>query len=178
MVQGLRLHAPSVGAQVRSLVWELRSHEARPKKLIERQLSAVNWGFPCGSGSKESTAMQKTLVSPSGSLSHQEASISLLSFSIRGQTDWKPQSQKTNQSDHMDHSLGPLNLITWTTQWNYEPCHVRPPRTEESWWKVLTKHGWGEKVMANHFSSLALRTPWTVWKGKKIRHWKMDSTGW
>ena len=28
-----------------------------------------------------------------------------LSFSIRGQTDWKPQSQKTNQSDHMDHSL-------------------------------------------------------------------------
>ena len=30
---------------------------------------------------------------------------SLLSFSIRGQTEWKPQSQKTNQSDHMDHTL-------------------------------------------------------------------------
>ena len=44
-------------------------------------------------------------VSPSVSLSHQEASISLSSFSIRGQTDWKPQSQKTNQSDHADHSL-------------------------------------------------------------------------
>ena len=44
-------------------------------------------------------------VSHSVSLSHQEASISLLSFSIRGHTDWKPQSQKTNQSDHMDHSL-------------------------------------------------------------------------
>ena len=43
--------------------------------------------------------------SPSVSLSHQEASISLLSFSIRGQTEWKPQSQNTNQSDHMDHSL-------------------------------------------------------------------------
>ena len=28
-----------------------------------------------------------------------------LSFSIRGQIDWKPQSQKTNQSDHMNHSL-------------------------------------------------------------------------
>ena len=38
------------------------------------------------------------------SLSHSEASISLLSFSIRGQTDYKPQSQKTNQFDHMDHS--------------------------------------------------------------------------
>ena len=41
-------------------------------------------------------------ISSSVSLSHQEASISLLSFSIRGQTEWKPQSQKTN---HMDHSL-------------------------------------------------------------------------
>ena len=44
-------------------------------------------------------------VSPSISLYHQEVSMSLLSFSIRGQTEWKPQSQKTNQSDHMDHSL-------------------------------------------------------------------------
>ena len=42
---------------------------------------------------------------PSVSLSHQETSISLLSFFIREQTDWKPQPQKTNQSDHMDHSL-------------------------------------------------------------------------
>ena len=48
-------------------------------------------------------------VSPSVSLSHQEVSISLLSFSIRGQTEWKPQSQKTNQTDHMDHSLVWLN---------------------------------------------------------------------
>ena len=42
---------------------------------------------------------------PSVSLSYQEASISLLSFSIRGQTDWKPQSQKTNQSDYMTIAL-------------------------------------------------------------------------
>ena len=41
--------------------------------------------------------------SPSVSLSYQEASISLLSFSIRGQTDWKPKSQKTKQYNHMDH---------------------------------------------------------------------------
>ena len=32
-------------------------------------------------------------------------SISLLSLFIRRQTEWKPQSQKTNQTDHMDHSL-------------------------------------------------------------------------
>ena len=44
-------------------------------------------------------------VSPSVGLSHQEASISLLSFSNRGKTVWKPQSQKTNQSNHMNLSL-------------------------------------------------------------------------
>ena len=43
------------------------------------------------------------------SLSHQEASVSLLSLSIRGKTEWKPQSQTTNQTDHMDHSLVSLN---------------------------------------------------------------------
>ena len=32
--------------------------------------------------------------------------------------------------------------------------------------------------MANHFSILALRTPWTAWKGKNIGHWKMNSPGW
>ena len=44
-------------------------------------------------------------ISPSVSFSHQEASISLLSLSIRGQTEGKSQSQKTNQTDHMDHNL-------------------------------------------------------------------------
>ena len=34
------------------------------------------------------------------------------------------------------------------------------------------------KGMANHFSILALRTPWTVWKGKKIGHWEMNSPSW
>ena len=51
------------------------------------------------------TSSRQDPVSPSVSLSHQEASISLLSFSIRRQTEWKPQSQKTNQTDHMNHSL-------------------------------------------------------------------------
>ena len=31
--------------------------------------------------------------------------------------------------------------------------------------------------MENHFSILASRTPWIVWKGKKIGHWKMNSPG-
>ena len=45
------------------------------------------------------------------------------------------------------------------------PC--RAPKTDWSWWRVLTKCGPVEKGMANHFSILALRTPWIVWKGKK-----------
>ena len=69
-------------------------------------------------------------------------------------------------------------LLNWTesnwshepqpclTQWNYEPCHVGPPKMDGSWWRVLTNCGPLEKGMANHFSILALRTPWTVWKGK------------
>ena len=61
----------------------------------------IYWAWPRPS--------EQDSVSPSVSLSHQEASINLLSFSIRGQTDWKPQSQKTNQSDHMDRSIG-LNI--------------------------------------------------------------------
>ena len=74
------------------------------------------------------------------------------------------------------------NLITWTTAlansvklWAM-PC--RATQMDGSWWRVLTKCGPLEKGMANHFNILALRTPWTVWKGKKIGHWKMNSPGW
>ena len=45
-------------------------------------------------------------------------------------------------------------------------CHEEPPKTDGSWWRVLTKCDLLEKGMVNHFSILALRTPWTVWKGK------------
>ena len=69
-------------------------------------------------------------------------------------------------------SQGPQSCLT---QWNYEPCHVGPPKSDWSWWRVLTKHGPLEKGMANHFSSRALRTPWTVWKVKKVGHWKRNS---
>ena len=67
------------------------------------------------------------------------------------------------------------SLMKWTTacltQWNYEPCPVGPPKIDGSWWRILTKCGPLEKGMASHFSILALKTPWTAWKGKKIGHW-------
>ena len=63
------------------------------------------------------------------------------------------------------------------TQWNYEPCRGRPPKMNGSWWGVTTKRGALEKEKVNHFSICAMRTPWTVWKGRKIWHWKMSSPG-
>ena len=35
--------------------------------------------------------------------------------------------------------------------------HVRPPKTDGSRWRGLTKHGLLEKGMTNHFSALAMR---------------------
>ena len=102
----------------------------------------IYWAWPRPS--------EQGLVSPSVSLSHQEASISFLSLSIRGQTEWKPQSQKTNQQ------------ITWITALSNSmrlwamPC--RATKMDGSWWRLLTKCGPLEKGMVNHFGVLALRT--------------------
>ena len=64
------------------------------------QARILEWGaiaWPCPT--------EQDPVSPTVSLSQQEAYISLLSLSIRGQTEWKLQSQKTNQTNHIDHGL-------------------------------------------------------------------------
>ena len=81
-----------------------------------------------------------------------------------------------------------ITALSWwrglITQWRYEPCSACPPKMDGSQWRVLTKHGPLEKGMANHFSILAARTPWTAWKSKKIWHpqgrwappgWKMSN---
>ena len=56
------------------------------------------------------------------SLSHQEASISLLSFSSRGQIEWKPQSQKTKQSDQWTTALS-NSIKLWAM-----PCRATQDR--------------------------------------------------
>ena len=98
---------------------------------------------------------------------HSEASISLLSF-IRGQTE-----------NHNHRKL--TNLVTWSTAlsnsvklWTM-PCRA----TQDGWDMVKSSDKMGSigGGMANYFSVLALRTPWRVWKGKKIGHWKMNSPG-
>ena len=58
----------------------------------------------------------------------------------------------------------------WLTQWSCEPCLAGPPLMDESKWSVLTKCGSLEKEMTIHTSIFATRTPWTVWKVKKVLH--------
>ena len=74
--------------------------------------------------------------------------------------------QTTVTENYPIWSHGPRPFLT---QWNYEPCCVGPTKKDGSWWRFLIKRGPLEKEMANHLSVLALRTPWTVWKGKKSR---------
>ena len=98
-------------------------------------------------------------VSPSVSLSHQEASINLLSFSIRGKTEWKPQSQKLT------------NLITWTTTLsNSMKLWAMPCRATQDRWVMVessdktwsTGEGSGKLLQYS-----CLENTWTVWKGKR-----------
>ena len=93
--------------------------------------------------------------SPSVSLSHHEASISLLSVSIRGQTDWKPQSQKTNQSITCATALS-NSVKLWAT-----PCMV----TQNGWVMLRSSEKCGplEKVKVKSLSRVWLfATPCTV----------------
>ena len=89
--------------------------------------------------------------------------------STRGQTHW----------NHTHRKL--VNLITLgpqpsLTQWN-QAMPMGQPKTGGSWCRGVTECGQLEKGMANHFSILALRTPWTVWKGKMIAYQKRNSPG-
>ena len=87
---------------------------------------------------------------------------------IRGQTHW----------DHNHRQVA--NLITWTTVLSnsMKLGHaVRGHPRRLSWWRGLRRCRPLEKGMENHFSILALRTPWTVWKGKMIEYWKEKLPG-
>ena len=99
--------------------------------------------------------------SPTASPSHQEASTSLLSLSIRGRTEWKPQHRKLNK------------LITWITALSnsMKLWAMTCSATQNGWdMEESSDKTWSTgEGNANHFSILALRTPWTVWKGKKIQ---------
>ena len=78
--------------------------------------------------------------------------------------------QRADNWNHTHRKL--VNLITLApqsclTQQN-QAMPVGQPKTGGSWWRGLTERGPLEKGMASHFSIVALRTPWTVWKGNMI----------
>ena len=71
------------------------------------------------------------------------------------------------------------NMITCTIAlFNSMKLWVMPCRaTQDRWVMVEISDKNVVKGMANHFNIHALRTPWTVWKGKKIGHWKVNFPG-
>ena len=119
------------------------------------------WAWPCPS--------EQDPVSPSVRLSHQEASIRLLSLS------------EGRQDEHHNHRKL-IKLITWTTALsNSMKLWAMSCRATQDGWvivessdKTWSTEGENGKPL-QHFTA---RTPWTVWKGKKIWHWKMNSPGW
>ena len=81
----------------------------------------------------------------------------------------KPYSRKTSQSNHTS---------TIALSNSMKLSHAREATQDKRvMWRGLTECGPLEKGMANHFSILALRTPWTVWKGKMIGYWRRNSPG-
>ena len=76
-------------------------------------------------------------------------------------------------TDAMDISLTRL----WVLVMDREAWRAAVHGVTKSWTQLSDWCGSLEKGMANHFSILALRTPWTVWKGKMIRYWNRNSPG-
>ena len=77
---------------------------------------------------------------------------------------WASYLSPTEGRQNENHNHRKLtNLITWTTSLSNSrklwAMYVGPPKTDRSWWRVLTKRGPLEKGMANLFSILALRSP-------------------
>ena len=107
-------------------------------------------------------------ICPRASPSHQEASSSLLS--IRRQTEWKSQSQNTNQNNHMDQALS-NSMKLWPMAYRATQDGQAVVECSDKTWST----GEGDGKLLCIF---AFRTPWTPWKDKKIRQWKMNSPGW
>ena len=72
---------------------------------------------------------------------------------------WNVRSTNQGKLEVVKQEMARVNVDILGDRKSDEPCHVGPPKTNGSWWRVLTKCSPLEKGMANHFSILALRTP-------------------
>ena len=88
-------HSPIDGVQQWVAVLEFSQEKMSTRPSTLPSGLQIYWPWPCPA--------EQDPDSPTANPSHQKPFTSLLSSSIRGQTDWKP--QKTHQTDHMVHSL-------------------------------------------------------------------------
>ena len=146
-----------------SPLFDLRSNNRREHNPTHQQKIGlkIDWAWPCPS--------EQDQVSPTVSLFHQEVSISFLSLSLRRQTEWKPQWQKINQSDHMDHTL-PNSMKLWDMPCKFTQVGWVMVEGSDKTWSIGEGNG-----KSLHYS--CLRTPWTLWKCKNIWQWKRNSPG-
>ena len=89
-------------------------------------------------------------------------------------TPWQLRTGKSQFSFQSQRRAMPKNVKATIQLCSF---HIKQGYLQNTFKKILTECGPLEKGMANHFSILALRTPWTVWKGKMIRYWKRSSPG-
>ena len=95
-------------------------------------------------------------------------------------TSYPSPSEGRQTEDHNHRKLS--NLITWSTGLsNSVKLWAMPYRATQDRWVMVEcsdktwSTGEGDGKLLCIF---AFRTPWTPWKGKKIRQWKMNSPGW
>ena len=132
----------------------------------QETVSVLGLGRSSGEGNATlpSGSLHKPLI-----LIHQRADRRYKNSSLTASRQ-KPQSQKANQNNHMDHSLC-ISVKLWAMQGT--ATHDRWVTVESS-----DKSGPLEMGMAN-FSILALRNPGTVWKGRRynIGRWACQVSG-
>ena len=96
---------------------------------------------------------------------------------------WKEQEEKKkNIYIYIDVSLNYLDdigkqCLNYSSDTNANNCLSEINKMYPSLFSKCIHLCFHFSQVTNHFSILALRTPWTVWKGKKIENWKMNSPG-
>ena len=92
---------------------------------------------------------------------------------IMNRTSYPYPSEDRQNENHNHRKL--TNLFTWTAALsNPMKLWAMPCRATQDgrWQNVATGEGTGKPLQYS-----CLENPWTVWKGKKMWHWKMNSPG-
>ena len=151
----------------------LRNLYAGQEATVRTGYETMDW-FQIGKGEHQGYILSPCLfylyaeyVIPNTGLEEAQAGIKIarrnISISIQ---PWHTPSPIWNQSVV---SYPVLTVASWSA--------YRFLKRQVRWSGILTKCGPLVKGVANHLNILALRTPWTVWKGKMIGHWKRNSPG-